>query len=102
MTRQGLLALPCQIRRFDLQKCQQHFISSYNKASSALARRQHRRSCDCQPSSPSFSFKLCSHRCLSLKTTTDDSKHHSGNDDYTGNEEYDKGSRICHHCCPAL
>jgi hypothetical protein len=50
-----------------------------------------------------FSFRLCLHRCLSLKKTTDDSKHHGGNDGYPGNGDHDNGSRICHHHrCPAF
>ena len=34
------------------------------------------------------------------KTTTDDSKHHAGDNNSPGNDEYYKSNRICHRRCP--
>src|SRR5262249_22028223 len=39
---------------------------------------------------------------LSLRTATDDKKHYSCNDRYSGNEVLDNATQISHHRCPAL
>jgi hypothetical protein len=38
---------------------------------------------------------------IGSKTITDDSKHHAGDNNSPGNDQYYKSNRICHRCCPA-